>query len=89
MGRRNQPDYVNFRYVVSQQALVADGFLHCLQNIENDQGRVRKGERWGREHWIWMSLIYGDQEIDLPDLIVPHKGGTGFGGEKDEDDDLR
>jgi 2-amino-4-hydroxy-6-hydroxymethyldihydropteridine diphosphokinase len=48
--------------------------LHCLQNIENDHGRVRKVERWGARTLDLDILIYGDQEIDLPDLTIPHKG---------------
>ena len=73
MGPQDQPDYVNAVMCVATGLLPMD-LLHCLQNIENDQGRVRKGERWGARTLDLDVLIYGDQEIDLPDLIVPHKG---------------
>ena len=73
MGPQDQPDYVNAVMGVSTDLLPMD-LLRCLQNIENDQGRVRKGERWGARTLDLDILLYGDQEIDLPDLTVPHKG---------------
>ena len=73
MGPQNQPDYVNAVMCVATDLLPMD-LLRCLQNIENDHGRVRKGERWGARTLDLDILIYGDQEIDLPDLTVPHKG---------------
>ena len=73
MGPQDQPDYVNAVMCVATDLLPMD-LLHCLQNIENDQGRVRKGERWGARTLDLDVLIYGDQEIDVPDLTVPHKG---------------
>lgn len=73
MGPQNQPDYVNAVMCVATGLLPLD-LLRCLQNIENEHGRVRKGERWGARTLDLDILIYGDQEIDLPDLTVPHKG---------------
>ena len=73
MGPQDQPDYVNAVMCVATDRLPMD-LLRCLQNIENDHGRVRKGERWGARTLDLDVLIYGDQEIDLPDLTVPHKG---------------
>jgi 2-amino-4-hydroxy-6-hydroxymethyldihydropteridine diphosphokinase len=73
MGPQDQPDYVNAVLSVSTGLLPMD-LLRCLQTIENDHGRVRKGERWGARTLDLDILIYGDQEIDLPDLNVPHKG---------------
>jgi 2-amino-4-hydroxy-6-hydroxymethyldihydropteridine diphosphokinase len=73
MGPRDQPDYVNAVMCVATGLLPMD-LLRCLQNIENSQGRVRKAERWGARTLDLDILIYGDQEIDLPDLTVPHKG---------------
>ena len=76
MGPQDQPDYVNAVMCVSTN-LSPMNLLHSLQNIENDQGRVRKGERWGARTLDLDVLIYSDQEIDLPDLTVPHKGLAG------------
>ena len=73
MGPQNQPDYVNAVMCVATDLLPMD-LLRCLQNIENEHGRVRIGERWGARTLDLDILIYGDQEIDLPDLTVPHKG---------------
>jgi 2-amino-4-hydroxy-6-hydroxymethyldihydropteridine diphosphokinase len=73
MGPQDQPDYVNAVMCVATDLLPMD-LLRCLQNIEKEHGRVRKGERWGARTLDLDILIYGDQEIDLPDLTVPHKG---------------
>ena len=73
MGPQDQPDYVNAVMCIATDLSPMD-LLRCLQNIENGHGRVRKGERWGARTLDLDVLIYGDQEIDLPDLIVPHKG---------------
>ena len=73
MGPQDQPDYVNAVMCVSTDLSPMD-LLRCLQNIENEQGRVRKTERWGARTLDLDILIYGDQVIDLPDLTVPHKG---------------
>ena len=73
MGPQDQPDYVNAVMCVATGLSPMD-LLRCLQNIEQEHGRVRKGERWGARTLDLDVLIYGDQEIDLPDLNVPHKG---------------
>ena len=73
MGPQDQPDYVNAVMCISTDLSPLD-LLHSLQNIENDQGRVRKSERWGARTLDLDVLIYGDQKIDLPDLTVPHSG---------------
>ncbi len=73
MGPQDQPDYVNAVMCVATDLPPID-LLRCLQRIENDQGRVRKAERWGARTLDLDVLIYGDQLIELPDLIVPHPG---------------
>ena len=73
MGPKDQPDYVNAVMGVSTTLFPMD-FLRSLQTIENNQGRVRKGDRWGARTLDLDILIYGDLIIDLPDLIVPHPG---------------
>jgi 2-amino-4-hydroxy-6-hydroxymethyldihydropteridine diphosphokinase len=42
-----------------------------LQAIEQQQGRVRL-RRWGERTLDLDILLYGTQEINLPDLVVPH-----------------
>ncbi|MDI1230259.1 MAG: 2-amino-4-hydroxy-6-hydroxymethyldihydropteridine diphosphokinase [Methylobacter sp.] len=73
MGPQDQPDYVNAVMAI-KTGLPPIALLRCLQRIENAQGRVRKSERWGARTLDLDVLIYGDQIIELPDLIVPHTG---------------
>jgi len=73
MGPQDQPDYVNAVMCVATDLPPID-LLRCLQRIENDHGRVRKTERWGARTLDLDMLIFGDQIIELPDLIVPHPG---------------
>ncbi len=73
MGPQDQPDYVNAVMAILTD-LPAMALLHCLQKIELDHGRVRKDERWGARTLDLDILLYGEQIIDLPDLIVPHYG---------------
>lgn len=73
MGPQDQADYVNSVMRVKTD-LSAEDLLGVLQKIENDQGRVRKGEQWGERTLDLDLLLYADQQIDLPDLIVPHTG---------------
>jgi 2-amino-4-hydroxy-6-hydroxymethyldihydropteridine diphosphokinase len=73
MGPQDQPDYVNAVMCIATDLPPID-LLHQLQRIENDHGRVRKAERWGARTLDLDMLIYGDQLIEMPDLIVPHPG---------------
>jgi 2-amino-4-hydroxy-6-hydroxymethyldihydropteridine diphosphokinase len=73
MGPQDQPDYVNAVMAITTN-LPAMDLLRDLQRIEHDHGRVRKGERWGARTLDLDLLIYGQQQIDLPELIVPHAG---------------
>ena len=73
MGPQDQPDYVNAVMRVNT-GLSAMELLRVLQKIENNQGRVRKGKRWGARTLDLDLLLYADQQIDTPDLIVPHSG---------------
>ncbi|KAF3982200.1 MAG: 2-amino-4-hydroxy-6-hydroxymethyldihydropteridine diphosphokinase [Methylococcales symbiont of Hymedesmia sp. n. MRB-2018] len=75
MGSQDQPDYVNavMKIVTSLSAIK---LLRVLQSIEHQQGRVRKAEQWGARTLDLDLLLYGDQQIEHPDLIVPHVGLT-------------
>ena len=73
MGPQDQPDYVNAVMAINTD-LLAMALLRCLQQIELDQGRVRKDERWGARTLDLDILLYGQQVIDQPDLCVPHYG---------------
>ncbi len=73
MGPQDQPDYVNAVMRINTD-LSAIELLRVLQKIEIDCGRVRKGERWGARTLDLDLLLYADQQIELPDLTVPHIG---------------
>ena len=73
MGPQDQPDYVNAVMAIAT-SLEPLALLGGLQAIENAQGRVRKGERWGARTLDLDILLYGNTELDLPDLKVPHNG---------------
>ncbi len=73
MGPQDQPNYVNAVMCVDTD-LSALEMLRALQQIENTQGRVRKGERWGARTLDLDLLLYANQHIVLPNLIVPHIG---------------
>lgn len=73
MGPKDQPDYVNAVMAITT-GLSPLELLKTLQQIEHEHGRVRTGERWGPRTLDLDLLLYGDQQIQLPDLIVPHIG---------------
>jgi 2-amino-4-hydroxy-6-hydroxymethyldihydropteridine diphosphokinase len=72
MGPQDQPDYVNAVMAIVTDLAPLD-LLRCLQNIEQEQGRIRE-RRWGERTLDLDLLLYDDQQINYPDLIVPHVG---------------
>jgi 2-amino-4-hydroxy-6-hydroxymethyldihydropteridine diphosphokinase len=60
--------------LVSRSSLYRGNFLHELQRIEDLQGRVRGGDKWGPRIIDLDLLMYGKQKINTPDLTVPHPG---------------
>ena len=75
MGPQDQPDYVNAVMGI-ETSLKPIELLRYLQKIELEQGRVRKGERWGARTLDLDVLLYGSEVIDITDLRVPHYGIT-------------
>jgi 2-amino-4-hydroxy-6-hydroxymethyldihydropteridine diphosphokinase len=73
MDSRDQPDYVNAVMAVATDLSAVD-LLRALQGIEKDHGRVRTADRWSARTLDLDLLLYGDQEINQPDLTVPHPG---------------
>ncbi|CAM2846973.1 2-amino-4-hydroxy-6-hydroxymethyldihydropteridine diphosphokinase [Vibrio rarus] len=73
MGPQNQPDYINAVVKIATTLLPLE-LLDQTQKIENEQGRVRKDERWGPRTLDLDILLYADETINLPRLIVPHYG---------------
>lgn len=72
-GPVEQPDFMNAVAELAT-AVPPDILLACLQEIERAQGRTPDRERWGPRVIDLDLLVYGDEEIDLPDLQVPHPG---------------
>lgn len=75
MGPQDQPDYVNAVMAVNTDLPPLD-LLHALQIIELAHGRVRGIQRWSARTLDLDLLLYGNQQIDTPELTVPHKGVT-------------
>ena len=70
MGPPDQPDYLNAAAQIGT-GLSPEDLLDALQRIETRQGRAR-GMRWGPRTIDLDLLLFGDREIDLPGLRVPH-----------------
>lgn len=70
IGPGEQPDYINAAIEI-ETSLDACKLLQVLQQIENQQGRIRK-ERWGARTLDLDILIY-DQRIETTSqLTLPH-----------------
>ncbi|MBQ4813636.1 2-amino-4-hydroxy-6-hydroxymethyldihydropteridine diphosphokinase [Pseudoalteromonas luteoviolacea] len=73
MGPQDQPDYVNAVAKFSTM-LEPEPLLDQLQLIEQQQGRVRKDERWGPRTLDLDILLFNEAIIDSPRLTIPHYG---------------
>jgi 2-amino-4-hydroxy-6-hydroxymethyldihydropteridine diphosphokinase len=73
MGPQDQPDYVN-AVAALKTSLTAEALLDALQQIELDQGRQRKDQRWGPRTLDLDILLFGDEVIQTERLTVPHYG---------------
>jgi len=65
-----QNDYFNAVFEI-QTTLEPEPLLDALQQLENEQGRVRD-KRWGARTLDLDVLLYGDQQIKTSRLSVPH-----------------
>jgi len=70
VGPQDQPDYVNAVMRIKTR-LSAQELLKQLQQIENAHGRERT-VRWGARTLDLDVLLYNQQIINEPNLIVPH-----------------
>jgi 2-amino-4-hydroxy-6-hydroxymethyldihydropteridine diphosphokinase len=71
LGPADQPRYVNAVAALDTELSPLE-LLDALQRIEQEQGRVRKAERWGPRTLDLDILLFGQQIIDQPRLQVPH-----------------
>jgi len=71
VGPQDQGEFINAVSCIETD-LTAPELLQSLQEIENKHGRMRTGEQWGPRKLDLDLLLYGDEVIELPDLVVPH-----------------
>jgi 2-amino-4-hydroxy-6-hydroxymethyldihydropteridine diphosphokinase len=70
-GLVDQPPFLNAVAEV-ETALSARQLLDHLLDVERRLGRERVGPRWGPRTIDLDLLLYGDEQIDEPGLVVPH-----------------
>jgi 2-amino-4-hydroxy-6-hydroxymethyldihydropteridine diphosphokinase len=70
-GYEDQPPFLNAVAQVDTDA-APRALLDRLLEIESELGRTRDGPRWGPRTIDLDLLLYGDQVIDEPGLVVPH-----------------
>jgi 2-amino-4-hydroxy-6-hydroxymethyldihydropteridine diphosphokinase len=70
-GYENQPMFLNAVAELETQ-LTARQLLDHLLDVERRLGRERVGAQWGPRNIDLDLLLYGDETIDEPGLIVPH-----------------
>lgn len=73
MGPDDQPDYVN-AVTLLETNLKPLELLKCTQEIELSHGRVRKAQQWGPRTLDIDILLFGNEQICEPNLVVPHYG---------------
>jgi 2-amino-4-hydroxy-6-hydroxymethyldihydropteridine diphosphokinase len=70
-GYADQPMFLNAVAELDTD-LTADALLGRLLEVERELGRVRTAERYGPRTIDLDLLLYGDERIDEPGLVVPH-----------------
>lgn len=72
-GNKNQPRFVN-AVIEAKTSFSPVELLHHCQQIELMLGRVREGvPRWGQRTIDIDILLYNNEIINLPELVIPHK----------------
>lgn len=70
-GDTDQDEFINAVILVDTR-FQPEELLRQLQAIETSMGRVRKNRRWGPRLIDIDILMFGQQQIESLDLIVPH-----------------
>ena len=68
-----QDDYLN-AVIVMAWADTPHALLQLCRQLEQQSGRVRSRERWGPRTLDCDILLFGEQCISEPDLVIPHYG---------------
>lgn len=71
LGPADQPRYLNAVAALDTQ-LAPLQLLDALQTIELEQGRERKEQRWGPRTLDLDILLFGQQVLNEPRLVIPH-----------------
>src|SRR5690606_30890665 len=71
VGFLPQPDFINAVAQLDTELSYRELFTH-LQAIEKNQGRIRDGGRNQPRTLDLDFLLYGDIQVNEPDLIIPH-----------------
>lgn len=71
LGPPDQPRYVNAVAALDTELAPLE-LLDALQRIEQEQGRVRKAERWGPRTLDLDILLFGNRLLSEARLTVPH-----------------
>lgn len=69
-GLENQPDFLNMALCVDTDLSAID-LLKTVRHIEAALGRERK-IKWGQRTMDIDILLYNDNIINLPELVLPH-----------------
>jgi 2-amino-4-hydroxy-6-hydroxymethyldihydropteridine diphosphokinase len=70
VGVLDQPWFVNAVAAIRTK-LTPEGLLDALLQVENDMGRVRQ-QRWGPRLVDLDLLLYNNNVVNTPRLLVPH-----------------
>ena len=70
-GYADQPRFLN-AVAELETGLSARQLLDLLLEVERRLGRERTGPRWGPRTIDLDLLLYGDETVDEPGLVVPH-----------------
>jgi 2-amino-4-hydroxy-6-hydroxymethyldihydropteridine diphosphokinase len=70
VGGPPQPEYLN-AVLEAQTTLSPHDLLAACMDVEQRLGRVR-AERWGPRTIDVDVLTYDEEEVDEPDLVIPH-----------------
>lgn len=71
VGGPQQPDFLN-AVIEVETDLAPRPLLEACIAIEDEMGRERTPERWGPRNIDIDILSYADEQVDEPDLQIPH-----------------
>lgn len=70
-GVTDQPDFINAAAELETD-LEPSALMQALLDIEEQAGRIREGRRWGPRTLDLDLLLYGDRQLEMPGLTLPH-----------------